>query len=199
MRAAQYVEATAEKMKQMQMNEAAARDAVELNAAELHSATSNFAATSEVGRGAYGAVYTAALLPALQDVGAVAIKRLFNCSADGLEEMKREVAILRMCHSRHTLPLRGYCIDASARCLCLVSPLCRGGNLEDRLFDTSAGRERLRKLGFERPAPIVTWRERLRILRDATRGLSYLHVPITGGKPLVLHRDVKPQNRACHL
>ena len=199
MLAAQHVEATAETLRQMDINEAAARDAVELQAAELLSATGDFAATSEVGRGAFGVVYTAALLPALQEVGAIAIKRLSNCSKDGLEEMKREVAILRMCHSRHTLPLRGYCLDASASCLCLVSPLCRGGNLADRLFDTNAGRERLRKLGFERTAPILTWQERLRILRDATRGLAYLHTPITGGKPLVLHRDVKPQNRTCHL
>ena len=94
----------------------------------------------------------------------------------------------RECAHANALPLLGFCFDAP---LCLVSPLCRGGNLEDRLFDTPAARARLGMLGFTHDAPVLPWTERLRILRDATRGLVYLHTPAgEGAKPRVLHRDV---------
>ena len=39
----------------------------------------------------------------------------------------------------------------------------------------------------------LSWQHRLRIIRDATRGLHYLHTPC-GPKSVVLHRDVKPTN-----
>ena len=40
---------------------------------------------------------------------------------------------------------------------------------------------------------VLGWQERIRALRDAMRGLSYLHTP-TGSKGVVLHRDIKPPN-----
>ena len=63
-----------------------------------------------------------------------------------LQDIEREVAILRTCRHANALALLGFCLDAAAPCL--VSPLCRGGNLDDRLFDTPAGRQRLEMLGF---------------------------------------------------
>ena len=58
-------------------------------------------------------------------------------------------------------------------------------------FDAPAARQRLTKLGFESDAPALPWRERLRILRDACRGLVYLHTP-SGVKGVELHNDIKP-------
>jgi serine/threonine protein kinase len=67
--------------------------------------------------------------------------------------------------------------------------------LDDRLLPSELGRQRLGMLGYVQPPPPLSWRERLRILRDAARGLVYLHMPSAdGSKPVVLHRDVKPQN-----
>ena len=42
-------------------------------------------------------------------------------------------------------------------------------------------------------APLA-WHERLRILRQATDALLYLHTPVAGGKGAVVHRDFKPEN-----
>jgi serine/threonine protein kinase len=95
-----------------------------------------------------------------------------------------------MCRHAHTLPLLGYCFKSS----CLVSPLCRGGSLEDRLFPSEEGSRRLAKLGFNSTPPPLLCFERVRIVRGAMRGLHYLHTCFAGGKPLVLHRDIKPAN-----
>ena len=55
-----------------------------------------------------------------------------------------------------------------------------GGNLEEAI------------LGRNRSTPL-DWRIRLRILRDASRGLLYLHTR-NGLKDVVFHKDVKPAN-----
>ena len=123
--------------------------------------------------------------------GAVAVKRLYDESEQGLMHLQREVAILRTCSHENLLPLVGFCFEARSRCL--VSPLCRGGSLDDRLLPSELGRQRLGMLGYVQPPPPLSWRERLRILRDAARGLVYLHTPSADGS-VVLHRDVKPQN-----
>ena len=53
-----------------------------------------------------------------------------------------------------------------------------GGNLEDRLLRTTEGLARVARLGGAHdPAPLH-WRERLRIARDVTRALHYLHTPV---------------------
>ena len=48
-------------------------------------------------------------------------------------------------------------------------------------------------LGHTVKPPPLPWWHRLRILRDTTRALVYLHAP-TPGKPRTLHADVKPAN-----
>jgi hypothetical protein len=48
-------------------------------------------------------------------------------------------------------------------------------------------------LGHTVKPPPLPWWHRLRILRDTTRALVYLHTP-TPGKPRTLHADVKPAN-----
>ena len=69
-------------------------------------------------------------------------------------------------------------------------PLISGGNLEDRLVPTTEGQQRLTALGHPQPPPPLSWRELLRIVRDVTRALCYLHAQA----PPVLHRDIKPSN-----
>ena len=163
----------------------------ELPLSELAAATENFAATRRIGEGAFGVVYQAQALPSLREAGEVAIKLLRSSGGAGEQELQTELAVLSSCRHTNLLPLIGCCIDR--RGLCLVTPLRRGGNLEDRLLRTPEGLRRLDLLGWSSaPAPL-DWRTRLRCVRDATHGLTYLH-QLTSSKSHILHRDVKPSN-----
>jgi len=102
-------------------------------------------------------------------------------AADILQEMET----LRLCRHRNVLPLLGYCDDARAPCM--ITPLMRGGSLDDRLLLSCGALERLRRLGFEADA-CLDWKRRLSALCDAARGLAHLH----GER--ILHRDVKTAN-----
>jgi len=97
------------------------------------------------------------------------------------------VAILQKCQHKHLLPLLGYCLRKEAPCLAF--PLMRGGSLQCRLQPTDEDREYLRRLGrFTTEPKPLTWRQRLRIVAQATEALVYLH-----GRS-VTHRDFKPAN-----
>ncbi len=97
------------------------------------------------------------------------------------------MAILQKCEHPHLLPLLGYCLRKEAPCL--VFELMRGGSLQCRLQPTDEDREYLRRLGhFTADPKPLTWRQRLRVVAQATEALVYLH-----GRD-VTHRDFKPAN-----
>ena len=97
------------------------------------------------------------------------------------------MALLARCDHPHLLPLLGYCRSAEAPCL--LFPLMEGGSLEHRLFLSDDHVESIRQLGhFTAPPKPLTWRQRLRVVLQASRGLLYLH-----GMSCV-HRDFKPAN-----
>ncbi len=54
--------------------------------------------------------------------------------------------LLRKCRHPNVLPLLGFC--GEARAPCIVTPLMRGGSLDDQLLLTPAARPRLWRLGF---------------------------------------------------
>ena len=122
-----------------------------------------------------------------------AIKRLSAESSQGRRELETEIAVLGCCRHQNVLPLLAFCLDARAPSL--VYPLMSGGNLEDRLLRTPEALRRLGALqrGGGGSEPPLGWRERMRILRDASRGLVYLHTP-TAKRAMLLHRDVKATN-----
>ena len=171
---------------------------VALSVGELWDATGQFSENAILGRGGCGSVYgTRGRLGSLSREGRCAVKRLHAQQAHGkaCAGLLNELRLLGKCRHENLLPLLGYCLDR--RALCLVYPLMAGGNLEDRLGLTPDASRRLSLLQPQAPqsaaeAPL-TWRERLRILRDATRALAYLHQP-QAAKGVVLHRDVKPTN-----
>ena len=101
-----------------------------------------------------------------------------------MAELLTEVELLSRYHHENLMPLLGYCLAPEAPCL--VYPLARGGNLEDRLLLTSAGFDRLAALGWAEPPAPLTWPHRLTILRDAARALVHLHAQ----QPVLLHGDV---------
>ena len=154
-----------------------------LPAAELADATASFAPGRKIGEGGFGSVFKALPLPSLPQ-HTVAVKRL--AAEAGAAELRAELEILSRCAHAHLLPLLGYSIDAR----CLVYPLARGGSLDDRLFRTPDGLQRLAMLGCHAPPPLP-WQHRVRILRDTVRALVYLH---REARPAVFHGDVKPPN-----
>jgi len=136
----------------------------------------------EVGEGGFGKVFAAELPSLVARWGRVAVK-----CASGLQaaNILHEVATLRLCSHRNVLSLLGYCDDARAPCM--ITPLMRGGSLDDRLLLSDGALERLRRLSFEGDARL-DWQRRLSALCDAARGLAHLH------NERILHRDVKTAN-----
>jgi len=72
------------------------------------------------------------------------------------------------------------------------------GNVEEFVgiadgdLDETHGCSRTKQPLLDRYCPLA-WRERLRVITDAMRGLLHLHTPM-GSKRVVLHRDIKPSN-----
>ena len=159
------------------------RAPTQLRAHELHLATGGFNPKHCIASGTYGTVYKASL-PSLSQAGLCAIKRV---KVDCGEDTQYEVELLSTCEHPNVLPLLGYSLGQPA--CCLVFPLMVGGTLEDRVLRTPHGEERLRALGHTALPPPLTWWERVRIVRDAARGLVHLH-----GVCRVLHHDIKPSN-----
>ena len=155
---------------------------VQLRHHELSTATAGFNPRHLIASGTYGQVYVAAL-PSLNAISKCAIKRV---QADCGEDVMAEVELLSKCAHPNLLPLLGYSHGQSA---CLVFPLMSGGTLEDRVMRTPDGEARLHALGHSTLPAALTWWERVRILRDAMRGLEYLHRVCK-----TLHSDVKPSN-----
>jgi interleukin-1 receptor-associated kinase 1 len=173
--------------------------AVALTLAELTAATDGFGEQRLIGSGGYGRVFIADALPSLPPEALppwlrhkpVAVKRA-KLGVHNLGDLQREVSVLQQCSHPHLLPLLGYYLEHEAPCL--VFPLMRGGSFADRLWPQEADSEHLRRLGLPASLSPLMWHERLRILRQATDALLYLHTPVPGGKGAVVHRDFKPEN-----
>ena len=176
--------AAAEQERQMAMARAAADDppnVIEIGATELQQALDAVDTHGEVGEGGFGKVF-AAELPSLPGWGRVAIKLATSMDPSALLQ---EVQLLRECRHPNVLPLLGFCGDT--RTPCMVTPLMRGGSLDDRLLPSPGAGQRLLRLGFCGD-PHLSWQQRLSALCDAARGLAHLHASCT------LHRDVKTSN-----
>ena len=170
---------------------------VSFSVGELYDATDGFGKHTELGHGGFSIVHgTRGRLRSLLREGRCAVKRLHDAEPATFQALQAEVRLLGKCRHENLLPLLGFCLDS--RDLCLVYPLMTGGNLDDRLRRSP---EALQRISLLRPpgqrfVPALGplgWRERVRILRDVTRALLYLHTP-KGHKGVVLHRDVKPTN-----
>ena len=80
------------------------------------------------------------------------MEKLDPASLQGNAEFMKELQVLGDCRHRHILPVLGFFADRGSSQqedgVCLVTPLMRGGSLQDRLFveDDAASRERLRMM-----------------------------------------------------
>jgi len=157
--------------------------AEEFTFAQLEAATKGFALEAKIGEGSFGTVYRGKL----PDGREVAIKRACESGprARRFQEkesaFRSELAFLSRLHHKHLVGLVGYCEENEERLL--VYEYMKNGALYDHLHP---------KPGAAAPSPVASsWKLRIKILLDASRGIEYLH---SYAVPPIIHRDIKSSN-----
>ncbi|CAL5194968.1 unnamed protein product [Lathyrus oleraceus] len=123
-----------------------------------------------LGRGSAGEVYRG-VLPSGQ---VVAIKHLIKSNTSSSDSFTRELAGLSRLRHPNLVCLFGCCMEDGERYL--VYEFCANGNLAQHLLRRDSH---------------LTWEARVRILRECSFALKYLHHHIEG---CVVHRDIKLTN-----
>ncbi|KAG2712434.1 hypothetical protein I3760_04G125800, partial [Carya illinoinensis] len=98
-------------------------------------------------------------------------------SEHGMAEFVAEVSSLGRLKHRNLVGLRGWCKNERGR-LILVYDYMENGSLDKRIFECDE-------------SLMLSWQERMKVLKDVARGISYLH---EGWEAKVLHRDIKASN-----
>ncbi|CAA6668744.1 unnamed protein product [Spirodela intermedia] len=138
----------------------------------LKLATMNFSDQNKLGEGGFGVVYQGVLT----DRRLIAVKRLVTSSAQGIGELKNEVALVAKLHHRNLIRLMGYCLQAQEKLL--VYEYLPNKSLDKFLFDPFRSKE-------------LTWEKRVNIIEGIARGLLYLH---EDSQLKIVHRDLKASN-----
>ncbi|EIE21885.1 hypothetical protein COCSUDRAFT_56332 [Coccomyxa subellipsoidea C-169] len=124
-----------------------------------------------LGQGGFGTVFEATWRGKR-----VAVKVLQGLDGGGktvhFEALRREVQLASRFNSERLVQVYGASLRDPASA-CLVMELVQGGNLHQRIYNTSQ--------------PRLSHLEILQIAHDVAEGLAYMH-------PSVIHRDLKPQN-----
>ncbi|XP_074287210.1 putative serine/threonine-protein kinase-like protein CCR3 [Silene latifolia] len=149
---------------------------------ELALATDDFSMENKIGSGSFGVVYRGKL----PDGREVAIKRGETSKKTKKYQEKEsafdsELAFLSRVHHKHLVRLVGYCEERDERLL--VYDYMKNGALYDHLHD---------KNNVEKGNSLInSWKMRIRIALDASRGIEYLH---NYAVPPIIHRDIKSSN-----
>ncbi|KAG8080249.1 hypothetical protein GUJ93_ZPchr0007g3803 [Zizania palustris] len=138
----------------------------------LRAATRCFAEANKLGEGGFGAVYKGTL----PDGDEIAVKRLSKSSAQGVGELKNELALVAKLQHKNLVRLVGVCLEQQERLL--VYEFVPNRSLDQILFDAEK-REQL------------DWGKRYKIINGIARGLQYLH---EDSQLKVVHRDLKASN-----
>ncbi|CAM0958134.1 unnamed protein product [Alopecurus aequalis] len=153
--------------------------------AQLASATNGFAPEAKIGEGSFGTVYRGKLA----DGREVAIKRgesgtMARKFQEKESAFRSELAFLSRLHHKHLVGLVGYCEENDERLL--VYEYMKNGALYDHLHPKPA------IVVSDEPSPVLSsWKLRIKILLDASRGIEYLH---SYAVPPIIHRDIKSSN-----
>lgn len=142
---------------------------------DLYRATKGFKETELLGSGGFGHVYKG-VFPKTKEI--VAIKKISNNTRQGMREFVAEISSLGRMRHRNLVELRGWC--KRNQDLLLVYEFMPNGSLDALLFDRN-----------DKTKIILTWDQRLNILKGVASGLLYLHEE---WEQLVVHRDVKSSN-----
>ncbi|XP_078157102.1 cysteine-rich receptor-like protein kinase 6 isoform X2 [Carex rostrata] len=138
----------------------------------LKAATSNFNESNKLGEGGFGAVYKGTL-PNGQEV---AVKRLSQSSAQGLEELKNELVIVAKLRHKNLVRVLGVCLEGQEKLL--VYEFLPNRSLDTFIFDNERRQE-------------LDWIKRMAIINGIARGLLYLHEE---SQLKIIHRDLKASN-----
>ncbi|XP_020151403.1 putative serine/threonine-protein kinase-like protein CCR3 [Aegilops tauschii subsp. strangulata] len=154
--------------------------------AQLATATNGFAPEAKIGAGSFGTVYRGKL----PDGREVAIKRgeasgpMARKFQEKESAFRSELAFLSRLHHKHLVGLVGYCEENDERLL--VYEYMKNGALYDHLHPKGGGAD------ADAASPVVSsWKLRIKILLDASRGIEYLH---SYAVPPIIHRDIKSSN-----
>ncbi|KAJ6381888.1 hypothetical protein OIU77_030525 [Salix suchowensis] len=140
---------------------------------DIERATNSFDASSLLGEGGFGRVYSGIL----EDGTKVAVKVLKRDDQQGGREFLAEVEMLSRLHHRNLVKLIGICTEERSRSL--VYELLPNGSVESHLH------------GVDKESASLDWDARIKIALGAARGLAYLH---EDSSPSVIHRDFKSSN-----
>ncbi|CAO2824275.1 unnamed protein product [Amaranthus hypochondriacus] len=148
---------------------------------ELKTATKSFNRSVRIGEGGFGCVYKG-VIKSLEDQSVkvdVAVKQLGKRGLQGHKEWVTEVSVLGVVEHQNLVRLLGYCADDDERGIqrLLVYEYMPNGSVDDHLSSKSR--------------TILPWAMRLRIARDAARGLKYLHEDMDFQ---IIFRDFKSSN-----
>ncbi|XP_019157233.1 PREDICTED: L-type lectin-domain containing receptor kinase S.4-like [Ipomoea nil] len=139
---------------------------------ELKKATKGFRDKELLGFGGFGKVYKGTLPKSRTEV---AVKRINHDAKQGLREFVSEIASIGRLRHRNLVQLLGWCRRRGD--LLLVYDFMPNGSLDKYLFDE--------------PKAVLTWEQRLKIIKGVASGLLYLHEE---WEQTVIHRDVKAGN-----
>ncbi|KAG5593635.1 hypothetical protein H5410_034867 [Solanum commersonii] len=139
---------------------------------QIKETTNNFSIKNKIGEGGFGPVYKGRL----SDGQEIAVKRLSECSKQGVEEFQNEVSLASKLQHVNVLQLQGFCIEKEEKIL--VYEYMSNRSLDFYLYD---------------PVKSLTldWETRVRIIEGVTQGLLYLQEYSTF---TVIHRDLKASN-----
>ncbi|KAF7805938.1 putative L-type lectin-domain containing receptor kinase VII.2 [Senna tora] len=140
---------------------------------EIDAATSGFSEENVIGIGGNGKVYKGVLQGA-----EVAVKRISHETESGVREFLAEISSLGRMKHRNLVNFRGWCKRGKGS-LILVYDYMENGSLDKWIFQSEEERK------------ILTWEERIQVLKNVASGILYLH---EGWEVKVLHRDIKSSN-----
>ncbi|KAA3472226.1 L-type lectin-domain containing receptor kinase IV.2-like [Gossypium australe] len=139
---------------------------------DLFKATKGFKEKEVLGRGGFGRVYKGVLPSANVQI---AVKRISHDSRQGMGEFVAEIATIGRLRHPNLVRLLGYCRHKHE--LLLVYDYMPNGSLD--------------KFLCHQPNSILTWTQRLKIIKDVASALFYLHQQWV---KVIIHRDIKPAN-----